>query len=64
MKRWLKWERRELIKDLPAHHLANHGGVLIQKEFIGYEKCHSNDTSLMNWYKMAYSRVFKETVAE
>jgi hypothetical protein len=31
-------ERLGDIKDLPAHHFNNRGGVLIKKEFVGFEK--------------------------
>jgi len=38
------------------HHFINRGGVLIMKEFIGFEKYHSNGEEMMNWYKMAYPK--------
>ena len=56
--RWTMWTRREHIKDLPAHHYINRGGVLLEKEFVGFEKYHTNDKSLMDWYKMAYPNQF------
>ena len=31
-------ERIGNIENLPAHHFNNRGGVLIQKEFVGFEK--------------------------
>ena len=56
--RWTMWTRREHIKELPAHHYINRGGVLLEKEFVGFEKYHTNDKSLMDWYKMAYPEKF------
>ena len=60
-KRWFQWQRREQIQDLPAHHYSNRGGVVFQKEFIGFEKYHTNEKSLMDWYKKAYPAQFKES---
>lgn len=62
IKRWQQWERYENIKDLPAHHYSNRGGVVFQKEFIGFEKYHTNDKSLMDWYQKAYPAQFVEKV--
>ena len=56
--RWHMWTRREKIHELPAHHFINRGGVLFEKEFVGFEKYHTNDKSLMDWYKMAYPEKF------
>lgn len=57
-KRWQMWERREHIHELPGHHYSNRGGVVIQKEFIGFEKYHTSNDSVMNWYKKAYPHQF------
>jgi hypothetical protein len=57
--RWTMWTRREHIHELPAHHYINRGGVLLEKEFVGFEKYHTNDKSLMDWYKNAYPGQFK-----
>ncbi len=52
--RWRMWTRREHIQDLPAHHYVNRGGVLLEKDFVGFEKYHTSDKSLMDWYRKAY----------
>lgn len=41
--RWRMWTRKEKIETLPAHHFINRGGVLFEKEYIGFEKYHTND---------------------
>lgn len=56
--RWTMWTRREHVEELPAHHYINRGGVLLEKEFVGFEKYHTSDKSLMDWYKMAYPEKF------
>jgi hypothetical protein len=56
--RWHMWNRRENIKGLPAHHFINRGGVLLEKEFVGFEKYHTCDKSLMDWYKLTYPDKF------
>jgi len=58
--RWRMWTRREHIHELPAHHYINRGGVLLEKEFVGFEKYHTNDKSLMDWYKQAYPGKFTD----
>lgn len=57
-KRWAMWERRENIEDLPAHHFNNRGGILIKKQFVGFEKYHRNLDDMMNWYKQAHPHAF------
>ena len=52
------WTRREKVHELPAHHYSNRGGVLLEKEFIGFEKYHTNNKSLIDWYKVAYPSNF------
>ena len=56
--RLLQWERLDKIEELPAHHFNNRGGVLIKKEFVGFEKYYRNDEALMNWYKKVYPSAF------
>ena len=56
--RMMRTERREKIQDFPAHHYSNRGGVLILKEFIGFEKYFRNEERMMNWYKMSYPQQF------
>mmetsp|Transcript_5858 Transcript_5858/g.5291 ORF Transcript_5858/g.5291 Transcript_5858/m.5291 type:complete len:193 (+) Transcript_5858:18-596(+) len=36
--RWAQWKRKEHIQDLPAHHFSNRGGILLEKQFVGFEK--------------------------
>ena len=38
--RWRRTERMEDLKNLPGHHFHNRGGVLVKKEFVGFEKYH------------------------
>lgn len=52
--RWWRWERMENLSDMPAHHFNNRGGVLVRKQFVGFEKYHKNMGDTMDWYKMAY----------
>ena len=59
-RRWLMWDRRENIHNAPAHHFSNRGGVLFEKQFVGFEKYHSNERSLMDWYKKAYPGQFHD----
>ncbi len=42
------------IKNLPGHHFINRGGVLLKKEFEGFEKYFKNSDSQMKWYKKVY----------
>ena len=57
--RWRRWEREGNIQNIPAHHVANHGGVVFKKQFHGFEKYYRNNEDLMNWYRRAYPRFFK-----
>lgn len=59
--RWSQWQRTEKINDILPHHVANRGGILFEKEFVGFEKYHQNNDSLMNWYKKAYPNAFKSS---
>ena len=38
--RMRRTERLGNIENLPGHHFNNRGGVLLQKEFVGFEKYH------------------------
>lgn len=42
---------------MPAHWFVNRGGVLIKKEFLGFEKYHQNDADLTTWLKMVYPTI-------
>lgn len=44
------WERRENIHELPGHHYSNRGGVVLEKQFVGFEKYHTNNEQIMGWY--------------
>ena len=44
----------ESIEELPAHHFNNRGGVLVKKQFAGFEKYHKNVDEMMKWYEKAY----------
>lgn len=56
--RWHMWNRRENLADMPAHHFHNRGGVLIRKQFAGFEKYHKNQNELMSWYVKSYPDAF------
>ena len=49
-----RWDRMENIENMPAHHFNNRGGVLVRKQFAGFEKYHKNIDEMMDWYKKAY----------
>jgi hypothetical protein len=42
------------VENLPAHHFNNRGGVLVKKQFAGFEKYHKNIDEMMAWYAKAY----------
>ena len=48
--RWRMWKRREHLAEQPAHHFINRGGVLLEKEFVGFEKYHTSNQAIMDWY--------------
>ena len=50
VKRAARTERLSMIEDLPGHHFNNRGGVLIKKQFAGFEKYHKNVDEMMAWY--------------
>ena len=47
-------ERLSNIENLPAHHFNNRGGVLVKKQFVGFEKYHKNLDEMMAWFHKAY----------
>ena len=61
MDRMMRNERLTNLKDMPAHHFNNRGGVLIRKKFIGFEKYHKNTDEMMQWYQMAYPNILGES---
>ena len=58
--RWHTHVRRTQIKDLPAHHFTNHGGVLVKKEFLGFNKYVTDGEEQMEWLKQAYPHIYNE----
>jgi hypothetical protein len=36
----MMWRRKEQLQDLQPHHFVNKGGVVFEKEFLGFEKYH------------------------
>lgn len=62
--RYRMWNRKQNLESMPAHHFHNRGGVLIKKQFAGFEKYHRNHNELMAWYTRAFPNAFpalKET---
>ena len=49
-----RWDRMENLESMPAHHFNNRGGVLVRKQFAGFEKYHKNLDEMMAWYGKAY----------
>ena len=58
--RMMRWDRIENLSEMPAHHFHNRGGVLIKKQFAGFEKIHKNGEDVAAWYRKAYPEVFAE----
>ena len=58
--RMQQWDRRDGCPTTPAHHFANRGGVLIKKQFMGFEKYHKNTDEMMAWYTKAFPGAFKK----
>jgi len=50
--------RMEGYKNMPAHWFHNRGGVVVLKDFTGFEKYYQNGDAMMKWYKMAYPQTF------
>ena len=51
-------ERMGNIENLPGYHFNNRGGVLIEKDFVGFEKYHKSGQAMDEWYKKAYPHQF------
>ena len=47
------------LENKPGHHYHNRGGVLIKKEFVGFEKYHASLDDMMGWYKKAHPYAFE-----
>jgi hypothetical protein len=49
---------------MPAHHFHNRGGVLIRKQFAGFEKYHKNHNDHLIWFTKSYPDAFpKHSIA-
>ena len=56
--RWHMWSRKGDLDSVQPHHVHNRGGVLIKKQFIGFEKYHRNHNELMTWFTKSYPSAF------
>jgi hypothetical protein len=50
--------RRNGYKGMPAHHFHNTGGVVVMKQFQGFQKYYKDGEQMMDWYKMVYPQKF------
>lgn len=57
--RWMQYQRRQNLENMPAHHFSNRGGVLMEKEFVGFEKYYRNGDDLTAWYQKVYPTLYK-----
>lgn len=55
-----RWTRMQDIENMPAHHFNNRGGVLVKKQFAGFEKYHKNLDEMMAWYKKTNPEIMKD----
>lgn len=62
-KRWQRWDRMENLENMPAHHFHNRGGVLIKKQFVGFEKYHRNYNEMMHWFAKSNPNAFPKPTA-
>jgi len=46
--------RMEGYKNMPGHHFNNRGGVVVLKDFVGFEKYYKNGDDMMAWYKKTF----------
>jgi len=47
-------ERMNGYQNYPAHWFHNRGGVVVLKQFTGFQKYYKNGDEMMDWYKMVY----------
>uniref|UniRef100_A0A7S3CSE1 J domain-containing protein n=1 Tax=Strombidium rassoulzadegani TaxID=1082188 RepID=A0A7S3CSE1_9SPIT len=47
-------ERLSGYQHYPAHHFHNRGGVIVLKDFVGFEKYYQNADALSAWYRKVY----------
>jgi len=45
-------------KGLPGHHFNNRGGVVVLKDFVGFEKYYKTGDDMNAWYKKVYPNQF------
>ena len=57
--RWHIHERR-MQTERPAHHFHNRGGVVVEKEFVGFNKYFTDGENQMEWLKQAYPEIYRE----
>ena len=50
--------RMEGYKNIPGHHFHNRGGVVVLKDFVGFEKYYKNGDDMMNWYEKVFPQQF------
>lgn len=62
--RWHRWNREQNLDKVLPHHVFNRGGILIKKQFVGFEKYHKNHNELMTWTSKAYPAAFPVKAAE
>ena len=48
-------DRIDGFPNQPAHHFNNRGGVLVHKQFQGFEKYHESFGSYTRWFSEAYN---------
>jgi len=58
--RMQRWVRMQDLENMPAHHFNNRGGVLVKKQFAGFEKYHKNLDDMMEWYKKTSPELMKD----
>ena len=51
--------RMEGYKNMPGHHFHNRGGVVVLKDFVGFEKYYQSGDHMMAWYKKVYPKNFE-----
>ena len=47
-------DRLDGYPNQPAHHFNNRGGVVVRKQFTGFEKYHASSDDYMAWLNKAY----------
>ncbi len=58
--RFMRFERNDLLQNKPAHHYVNRGGVLLKKQFVGFEKEFKNDQAEVEWHQRVYPEAYKQ----